>query len=318
MSEATDISLWQSLIFPMGRLLLSLSLGLLVANILESLHWTRYLARLAAPFAQAAHLGESAQAAFTMAFISPAQANALLSEAHKAKKISLCELILANLFNSLPAYFVHTPTIFLLTWPVLGFAALIYVALSLIAALLRTLATLCLARWLLPPCKTIQTKMDRNATSSLRLAVQRACLRLCQRLPKLLIFTVPVYVLMYYLQTAGYFDRLNVWLSNETAAFAFLSPQSAGIIMLHFLAELGSALGAAGSLLATGGISEHEVIIALLVGNILSTPIRALRHQLPSYAGFFNPALGLRLILLNQTLRAVSMALITLLYCLFI
>lgn len=28
--------------------------------------------------------------------------------------------MLANLFNSFPAYLVHTPTIFLLTWPVLG------------------------------------------------------------------------------------------------------------------------------------------------------------------------------------------------------
>ena len=53
-----------------------------------------------------------------------------------------------------------------------------------------------------------------------------------------------------------------------------------------------------------------------MVGNILSTPMRAIRHQLPSYAGFYRPSLALRLILVNQGLRALSMALVTWIYCL--
>ena len=56
------------------------------------------------------------------------------------------------------------------------------------------------------------------------------------------------------------------------------------------------------------------VVLALMVGNILSTPMRAVRHQLPSYTGFFRPALALRLILANQGMRAASMVLVTLLY----
>ena len=79
-------------------------------------------------------------------------------------------------------------------------------------------------------------------------------------------------------------------------------------------AELGAALGAAGSVLQTGGLSPRDVVLALMVGNILSTPMRAIRHQLPSYAGFFRPALALRLILANQGLRAASMTVVTLVY----
>ena len=78
--------------------------------------------------------------------------------------------------------------------------------------------------------------------------------------------------------------------------------------------ELGAALGAAGSVLQTGGLEARDVVLALMVGNILSTPMRAIRHQLPAYAGFYRPALALRLILANQGLRAVSMAVVTLLY----
>ena len=58
----------------------------------------------------------------------------------------------------------------------------------------------------------------------------------------------------------------------------------------------------------------RDVVLALMVGNILSTPVRAVRHQFPSYAGFFRPALALRLILANQGLRAASMALVTVFY----
>ena len=122
-------TLWYSLGWPLLRLLLGLAVGLMVANLLEALRWTRHLARLASPLARAAHLRDVAGASFSLAFVSPAAANGLLSDSPNIGELSNNELMLANLFNSLPAYLVHTPTIFLLTWPVLGTPALVYVAL---------------------------------------------------------------------------------------------------------------------------------------------------------------------------------------------
>lgn len=89
-----------------------------------------------------------------------------------------------------------------------------------------------------------------------------------------------------------------------------------GIIVLHLAAELGAALGA-GSVLQAGGLSPRDMVLALMVGNILSTPMRAIRHQFPSYSGFFRPALALRLILANQGLRAASMTVVTIVYYFF-
>ena len=133
-------------------------------------------------------------------------------------------------------------------------------------------------------------------------------------MPKLVCFTVPVYIIMYLLQRYGLFTAAEEWLAMHMEWLAFLKPQAMGIIVLHLAAELGAALGAAGSVLQTGGLEARDVVLALMVGNILSTPMRAIRHQLPAYAGFYRPALALRLILANQGLRAVSMAVITLLY----
>ena len=311
-------TLWQTFCLPLLRLLFGLSIGLLLANLLEALNWTVLLAKFCRPFARTAHLGTSSQAAFTMAFLSPAAANALLSEKHSQGFLSTKELVLSNLFNSLPAYFVHTPSIFFLMWPVLGFCAVTYVGLSLLAALLRTLCMFFVCRALLPAQDPIEETVSDSVSqpSSFASALKKAYLRLKRRLPRLLLYSIPIYILMYILQKEGFFTEMQGWLSQKAFWTNLLSPQAAGIIVLHFLAELGSALGAAASLLSTGGMTESDVVLALLIGNILSTPLRAVRHQLPSYAGFFSPGLGLRLIIMNQTLRALSMCLVTFCYVL--
>lgn len=299
---------WQALGWPLLRLLAGLALGLLAANVLEALCWTRPLARLAAPLARAAHLRPVAAASFALAFVSPAAANGLLAGQRRDGGISGRELLLANLFNSFPAYLVHTPGILLLTWPVLGWPALTYVGLTLLAAVGRTAATVLLSRWLLP---LPPPEADAAPLTAERLdwkaVPRRAWRRFARRLPRLLGFTAPVFALMFFLQRLGFFAAAEAWLAAHMAWLAFLKPQAMGIIALHLAAELGAALGAAGSALQTGGLEPRDVVLALLVGNILSTPLRALRHQLPAYVGFYPPALALRLIVVNQGLRAVSM-----------
>ena len=308
--------LWKGLLWPLLRLLLGLCVGLLLANLLEALRWTRHLARLATPLARAAHLRDVAGAAFSLAFVSPVAANGLLSESHQKGEIDGRELMLANLFNSFPAYLVHTPTIFLLTWPVLGWPAVVYVGLTLLAAVGRTGLTIAFSRRLLPapPQGCLACTAAADGETGWRAAVRKAWKRFRRRVPKLVCFTVPVYIIMYLLQRYGLFTAAEEWLAMHMEWLAFLKPQAMGIIVLHLAAELGAALGAAGSVLQTGGLEARDVVLALMVGNILSTPMRAIRHQLPAYAGFYRPALALRLILANQGLRAVSMAVVTLLY----
>ena len=224
--------------------------------------------------------------------------------------------MLANLFNSFPAYLVHTPTIFLLTWPVLGWPAVVYVGLTLLAAVGRTGLTIVLSRRLLPvpPQERTARTAAADGETGWHAAIRKAWKRFRRRVPKLVCFTVPVYIIMYLLQRYGLFTAAEDWLATHMDWLAFLKPQAVGIIVLHLAAELGAALGAAGSVLQTGGLEARDVVLALMVGNILSTPMRAIRHQLPAYAGFYRPALALRLILANQGLRAASMAVVTLLY----
>lgn len=300
--------LWDTLIRPLLRLLFALCAGLLAANIVEALRWTRALAAISAPLVRLARLGETSGASFALAFVSPSAANALLAESHSKGALSLRELMLANLFNSLPAYMVHLPTMLLMLWPVLGPPALSYTGLTLAAATARTLFTLLCGRLLLPaPQQGGRAHALPAPQSGTAGAFGKAWARFKRRAPRLLLFSVPIYLLMYLARQAGIFAAAEAWISTSLPGAGFLRPEALGIIALSLAAEIGASLTAAGSALDMGDLSAPEVVLALLIGNILSTPMRALRHQFPAYAGYYRPALAFRLLLVNQSLRTASL-----------
>jgi len=305
--------LWHSLIWPLGRLLASLAVGLLVANCIEALNWTRFLARLAAPVIRLGHLKDVVGASFSMAFFSGMAANSLLAEAYGEGRLSDRELVLANLFNSLPTYFLHLPQMFFITVPFLGPGpAGVYVGLTLLAAVLRSAAILVYGRAMLPPlpagCVACHLQ---DGNFSWRNALQKAWKRFTRRIRTMTLFTVPVYVAIHFLAVAGTFAAMEKWLSAHLAFLSWLTPQAVSIVMFQIVAEFTAGLAAAGAMLGAGDLDTKQVVLALLIGNILSTPMRAFRHQFPYYAGIFKPKTAARLIIHNQTLRAASIAAVT-------
>jgi hypothetical protein len=306
----------EKLIPPLVRLLLTMSLALLAAHLLEALHWTRLMAKLASPLARLGRMREPAAASFSLAFFSPSAANAALAEAHARGDLSRKEVILANLFNSSPSYLVHLPSVFSLLFAFLGAQALVYVGLTFLAALLRTAGTLTAARLLLPspertetaPAEAAQERTDR------REALFRTLRRFRLRLRRLVACTIPVYCAVFAMQQAGWFHAAEIFLQENASLLAFLDPKALGIVTLSLTGEISLALSAAAPLLDSGSLRPPEAILALLLGNILSSPMRAFRHQFPAYAGYFRPGLAALLVGVSQTCRAASLALTTALY----
>jgi len=305
--------LWNGLFWPLIRLTFFISIGLLVGNLIESLQWTRYAAKLAAPLARRARLKDVSAASFSMAFFSGVTANTMLSEAHEKGTVNDRELVLSNLFNSLPTYFLHLPTIFFIAAPFIGSAAAVYVGLTAFAAVLRTLAIVLSGRFLLPPlpedclpCQLDEMDKKRDQTS----AIKKTLKRFRKRLPKVLYLTAPIYTLFFVLKQFGLFAWLQGMMAGNVGMFSFLPPEALGIVAFHMAAEFTAGLAAAGALIMDAGLTDTQVIIALLLGNVLSSPMRAVRHQFPYYAGIFKPRMAMKLIIYNQTLRAASIALV--------
>jgi len=305
--------LWNGLFWPLIRLTFFISVGLLVGNLIESLQWTRYAAKLAAPLARRARLKDISAASFSMAFFSGVTANTMLSEAHDKGAISDRELVLSNLFNSLPTYFLHLPTIFFIAAPFIGSAAAVYVGLTAFAAVLRTLAIVLLGKFLLPPVPTgcLPCQLDEMGKNHDQIsALKKTWKRFRKRLPKVLYLTAPIYTIVFVLKQIGLFAWIQDSMAGNVSMFSFLPPEALGIVAFHMAAEFTAGLAAAGALIMDAGLTETQVILALMLGNVLSSPMRAVRHQLPYYAGIFKPRMAVKLIACNQVLRAVSIALV--------
>lgn len=308
--------------FPLFRLMGFIFIGLLAGQLIESLGWTRQVAVLARPFFRFSNLGNHCSAAFTTAFISGAAANAMLLEFYEDKKITKIQLFLSNYVNQFPAFFLHLPTTMFIVLPLAGYAGLLYFVLTFLATLFRTICFLVFGRFYLnnpEPALSSDQQSDQDKESplvkkkDLKTALKTIKKRLPVRVVNILIWVLPIYTLVFILNINGFFEYLNTSLSSFVS-LSIIPIESLSVVILSFAAEFASGFAAAGALMDAGVITVKQTVIALLLGNILAFPIRALRHQLPRYMGIFTPKMGLQLLLSGQAFRVISIVLAGILY----
>jgi len=111
----------------------------------------------------------------------------------------------------------------------------------------------------------------------------------------------------------GLFTIMQHWLAHFIAT-RFIPMEALSLVVLSFAAEFTSGFAAAGALLESGVLSIKQTVMALLIGNIVAFPIRALRHQLPRYVGIFSPKMGTQLLLLGQSFRILSLIVVGVVY----
>jgi hypothetical protein len=317
--HVTADSLYHHLGSPLLRLLAYLAVGLLVGQAIESLGWAVKLGGWTAPVLRWGHLRRESGASFTAAFFSGILANTMLWTFYQEGKLSREEMTLTYLFNGgLPVYLLHLPTTFFIILPLTREAGLIYLGLTGIAALLRSAALLLLARWRLPPLPASGAAMDLTPPPAPKEKISREIWRkFRRRFSKVALYTLPIYFLIFLANDWGLFT----WLRDATAsrvALSFLPMEAAGVVIFSVAAEFTSGMAAAGAFLQTGALTLHQTVLALVLGNIVATPIRALRHQLPTHVGIFSPGLGTRFLLMSQGLRLLSLVLVAVPYAMWI
>ncbi len=301
--------LWGQILWPLCKLMGMVSVGLFIGNLIEALHWTRFVGKLAMPLARIGRMCEISAASFAVAFVSGVTANTMLAEAYDQNKLTRRELVLTNLFNSLPTYFLHLPTMVFITVPILKSAAVVYLAITVGAALLRTVSILAVGRVLLSGLDRCHAaEMPGNTTITARQVLDKTWKRFRRRIRKIAMITAPIYVGVHFMHKLGMFSAAERFLAEHMGAFAWLHPKAMGIIVFQLAAEFSAGMAAAGAMLDAGSMPERDVVIALLVGNILSSPMRAFRHQFPYYAGIYKPVLAMELIVCSQSFRVASLA----------
>ncbi len=324
--------------FPLARLLGFIFIGLLAGQLIEILGWTRQVAIIARPFFRFSNMGHHCSAAFTTAFLSGATANAMLLDFYEEKKITKTQLFLSNYINQFPAYFLHLPTTVFIVLPLTGMAGVLYFVITFLAVLVRTLSFLVFGKFFLnpgldgPSGSTINNKKNRVDSTSIKAKSSSNTLgnnfinkkewseivstikkRLPRRIVNISIWVLPIYTLVFILNINGFFDYLNTALST-IVTLNIMPVESLSVVILSFAAEFTSGFAAAGALMEAGVLTTKQTVVALLMGNVLAFPIRALRHQLPRYMGIFSPKMGLQLLLSGQAFRITSIIIMGILY----
>ena len=305
------------LLVPLLRMLGFILVGLVAGQAIEILGWTRRLALLARPLFSFSRLGDRCGAAFTAAFFSGVTANAMLVEHFQEGRITRRQLFLTNFINQLPAFFLHLPTTFFIVVPLTKTAGLLYFLLTFLAAALRTVLLALAGRLCLPPLAG-DTLSARGGTAQSPAAARPDLLRALRRkLPRrmlnIVIYVIPIYIAVFILNHMGLFAFTREWLARFVVT-AVVPVESLSVVILSFVAEFTSGFAAAGALLDAGVLNVKQTVLALLTGNILAFPIRALRHQLPHYMGIFQPRLGTQLLITGQILRITSLIVVGSIY----
>ncbi len=300
---------FSGLVWPLGQLMLTIAVGLLIGQVMEAAGWTRTFAALARPLFRFSRLGDRCGAAFTAAFASGVAANAMLQDFYKENKISRKQLYLANFLNQFPAFFLHLPTTFFTVISMTGAAGVLYFALTFLALVLRTLVFIGYGRLRLPPEPEPAEESVAQASGQAAPRSERVWTAIREKLPERIlrigILVVPIYTAVFVLNRLGLFSSARDWLADAVVT-SFVPMESLSIVVLSFVAEFTSGFATAGALMDAGMLTTQQTVLALLTGNVLAFPIRALRHQLPHYMGIYSPRMGAELLVLGQLFRVVS------------
>lgn len=309
--------IYTKICWPLVRLLFFLGIGLLVGQILESTGWSSRLGHWVRPLTRWAHLKAESGSAFVASFVSGIVANTLLMDFHTDQKISRKELILTYLLNTgIPLYLVHLPTTFFVVASLAGRAGIDYVLIGFVAAFIRSAGVLLFCHLTFPAPPQVDAPAvvppDRKKTQVL----SGIWKRFRGRFARLALYTAPIYVFVFLLNEWGLF----VWLRKGTSGWlsgSVFPVEAAGVVIFAVAAEFSSGMAAAGALAEAGALTVKQTVIALVLGSIVASPIRAIRHQLPTHAGIFSLALGSQLLLISQVIRVISLVLVTLAYVLW-
>ncbi len=311
--ESVTLSMAADRLFiPLLRLCAFIGLGLAAAQAIEARGWTRRLGALAGPMFSFANLGMRCSASFSTAFFSGVAANSMLVDFYNDNKITRRQMFLTNFINQFPAYFLHLPTTFFIVVPLTKTAGLIYFGLTFAATLLRTAVFVIWGRLFVAPEQDDDEKSGGLQKTEAEKKGAWAALRknLPERLAGILTYVVPIYTTIYFAAGLGAFEAFRTW-TARAVTLEGLPVEAFSVVIVSFAAEFTSGFAAAGALLDQGVITVKQTVLALIAGNIIAFPIRALRHQLPRYMGIFRPKTGMQLLLMGQSFRVASLVAVT-------
>ncbi len=242
------------------------------------------LAERISPVLSRLNLDQITVTSAAVCFVSPTAAYSMLSQALKEGRIDEREVIAASFLNSFPATFSHVYTFFLpFVIPVLGWAGVLYTALRLLVAMVKSAIGVVLARvW--RRGGGVDVGVKHRTVDPLRSTLEN--------LARIVPMMAVTYFVVSVLSGMGLFESIEASLK-----FLPLDPNVLTISAVEFMNVRAAVVVAAG-MLRNNLLTPKWVVVGLILGNVITLSTRFVKHSLPLHISLFG-RLGLKIVLLN-------------------
>ena len=275
-----------------------------IGAIFEYKAWSRFASFLATPLIKFGKLPKVCGIAFLTALFSNHAANSMITGSYSAKRITRTEMMISALCNSYCAMVSHSMRIFFPLFGAIGMASVAYYSITFSTGLLMTIAFLLIARFR----KEISIDEDSHISvkKQKKLSWKEVLFKSWKRTRGLILRVItisgPIYFLVAYLNKLGAFKQWHKAMPEDLVTW--LTPEMLAVMTAR-LGRMTTAGNVAEKFLLEGKIELWQIVLAFLIGNVITNPIRTVRRNLPSALGIFPGRDGLWIVLILQGLRFI-------------
>ncbi len=299
------------------ELMLFISIGVLIGQVVEVSGFVKMLAWLTMPLTGLGKLSHHAGPAFLMAFQSGAVANSMLVSQRDSGQISNRELYTSVYVVSALSLFAHLPTFVVPIGIAFGWEATIALfGVRFSAIAIQIVLTLLISRFIFGRLQIGEQLAVSSHVTAVREGRRKqgafwatVWKRSSKTLTRLIIYLIPTFALMATMEYYGAFKWLAAAMP-QLFTFDFLPPQSLLIIPAQALSLYNGAIAAA-NFIDSGAISTQQAVIIILFGSMVTAPVRTLRHALPTYVAVLGARPGLFMAISAQLFRMFFLLLCT-------
>lgn len=305
------LTVWHALLQVLIQVLPITFAALFGAELLVRLGAMKKLAPLGVPLTKLSRLPSESTITFITGIGSITAANSMLAAFRNDGTIDDRELILSSLLNSIPMYIRESITYHLpIVFPLLGLrVGTIYFVTFWVAGLLKLLFIILGGRMMLG--KERQQKGEETpgiadpdsgekqkpnpGFKRLLGDVFRAQMGLFLRIVSY--YSIVTFVVLLCMEL-GLFKWTDALIAPMTGRFG-LPSAVVGPLSAYVVSPM-AGLTSMAALLQNGQVTEHQAIVALMVGGLIMIPVIYLRCMLPNYVVIFGARLGTPIVLLSM------------------
>ena len=287
-----------------ARIVPVIAIGILATSFAVNIGLMKKFDMLIKPLSSKANISTLSALSVVTCTFSTTAGYSMLSDGLNEKMISEREVIATTVISSFPSILSHLFTFFIpVVIPILGLTTgSIYVCMVGFAAFLKTCFGIFLARlWLknndFSAKPQLSTNHDPAPVGDNRSALNKSAKSTYKMLKRI----VPtMFVTLFLVSVAvelNLFDSFSTILGPLTNILGLES--EVVLISATEIVNTYAGMILAGSLLGEGLISTKGVLIALLLGTVVSFSARFVKHSLPLHVSLFGPKLGSKTVAVN-------------------